>query len=97
MSELELIQKLDEIKALTALSAKNILSLAEAAVYMDYNEDYLRKLVKTKEIKSFRAKSGKVYLRKSDLDIWMTYTEVRTQEEIEEEAKEILKKKGRVA
>jgi excisionase family DNA binding protein len=87
MSELELLQtKLDEIKALTVISIKNALTVEEAALYMGMTTEYVRKMAKTRKIKSYRSKSGRgIYLHKKDLDKWMLATEVRSEEQIQEE------------
>lgn len=91
MSELELIQmKLDEIKALTAISVKNTLTVEEAASYMGLSVEYVRKMAKNRSIKSYRSKSGRgIYFHKADLDKWMMYTEVNTNEHIRSEAARI--------
>lgn len=87
MSELELLQtKLDEIKALTVISIKNALTVEEAALYMGMTAEYVRKMAKTRKIKSYRSKSGRgIYLHKKDLDKWMLATEIRSEEQIQEE------------
>ena len=87
MSELELLQtKLDEIKALTVISIKNALTVEEAALYMGMTTEYVRKMAKTRKIKSYRSKSGRgIYLHKKDLDKWMLATEIRSEEQIQEE------------
>lgn len=87
MSELELLQtKLDEIKALTVISIKNALTVEEAALYLGLTTEYVRKMAKTRKIKSYRSKSGRgIYLHKKDLDKWMLATEVRSEEQIQEE------------
>lgn len=94
MSELELIQaKLDEIKALTAISVKNALTVEEAAAYMGMTTEYVRRMAKTRKIKSYRSKSGRgVYLHKADLDKWMLHTEVNTNEYINSEAMRITRR-----
>lgn len=94
MSELEIIQsKLDEIKALTAISVKNALTVEEAATYMGMTTEYVRKMAKAKKIKSYRSKSGRViYFHKADLDKWMLHTEVNTNEYINSQAERITRR-----
>lgn len=91
MSELELIQmKLDEIKAITILSVKNVLTVEEAAIYMGMTAEYVRRMAKFRKIKSYRSKSGRgIYFHKADLDKWMLHTEVNTTEFIKAEASKI--------
>lgn len=91
MSELELLQmRLDEIKSITILSVKNALTVDEAAIYMGMSSDYVRKMAKTRKIRSYRSKSGRaIYLHKADLDKWMMYSEVKSIEDINNEAARI--------
>lgn len=91
MSELEIIQKkLDEIKAITALSVKKVYTVEEAALYLGMSAEYVRRMCKNRKIKSYRSSSGKgIYLHQSDLDKWMLHTEVNTNEYIRSEAARI--------
>lgn len=90
MSEIDILQKLEEIKSITTISVKNALTVEEAAVYMGMSTEYVRKMAKTRAIKSYRSKSGRViYLHKADLDKWMLHTEVNTSEYISSQAARI--------
>lgn len=91
MSDLELIQmKLDEIKSITIISVKNALTVDEAAIYMGMSSEYVKKMAKNRKIKSYRSKTGRsIYLHKADLDKWMMYSEVMSQEDINNEAARI--------
>ena len=95
MSELELIQnKLEEIKMIATISTKNALTVEEAATYMGMDAEYVRKMAKNKKIKSYRSKTGRgIYLHKADLDKWMMYTEVNTDDYLEERANRLLREK----
>ena len=95
MSELELIQnKLEEIKMIATISTKNALTVEEAATYMGMDAEYVRKMAKNKKIKSYRSKTGRgIYLHKADLDKWMMYTEVNTDDYLEERANRFLREK----
>lgn len=90
MSEIDILQKLEEIKSITTISVKSALTVEEAAVYMGMSTEYVRKMAKTRAIKSYRSKSGRViYLHKADLDKWMLHTEVNTEEWINSQAAKI--------
>lgn len=90
MSEIDILQKLEEIKSITTISVKNALTVEEAAAYMGMSTEYVRKMAKTRAIKSYRSKSGRViYLHKADLDKWMLHTEVNTSEYISSQAAKI--------
>ena len=90
MSEIDILQKLEEIKSITTISVKSALTVEEAAAYMGMSTEYVRKMAKTRAIKSYRSKSGRViYLHKADLDKWMLHTEVNTNEYINYQAAKI--------
>lgn len=90
MSEIDILQKLEEIKYITTISVKSALTVEEAAAYMGMSTEYVRKMAKTRAIKSYRSKSGRViYLHKADLDKWMLHTEVNTNEYINSQAAKI--------
>lgn len=91
MSELEMIQRLDEIKSLTIIQTKDILTAEEAAMYMGLSRSYLYKLCQKLQIVHFHSKSGKtIYFRKKDLNEWMLHSKSITQKEIESEAKRFI-------
>ena len=91
MSEFELIQqKLDEIRNLSFIGFKEILSVDEAAIFMDLSRSHIYKLCQRSEIKHFRSKGGKnIYFRKKDLSEWMLAKECMTVDEINVNAKRI--------
>lgn len=91
MSEFELIQqKLDEIRNLSFIGFKEILSVDEAAIFMNLSRSYIYKLCQCSEIKHFRSKGGKnIYFRKKDLSEWMLAKECMTVDEINVNAKRI--------
>lgn len=89
MSDSELIAKLEEIRTLTLMASKKLLTVDEAAMFLNYAEEYIRKLIKKREFRTYRAKSGRVYIRKSDLEEWMTHSEVLSASQLNEQAIQI--------
>jgi excisionase family DNA binding protein len=91
MSELEMIQRLEEIKSLTIIQIKDILSVKEAAMYMDVSKSYLYKLCQKRQIAHSHSEGGKnIYFRKKDLNEWMLHSKSITQKEIEAKAKRFI-------
>lgn len=91
MSELEIIrQQLEEIRSLSLVGFKDILSVNEAAIFMGLSRSYLYKLCQGMKIKHFRSKEGKtIYFRKKDLTEWMLAEESMTLDEIDIKATRI--------
>lgn len=91
MSDMEMIQRLDEIRNLTIIQAKDVLTMDEAAMYMGLSKNYLYKLCQKLQIVHFHSKGGKnIYFRKDDLNEWMLHSKSITQKEIETEAKRFI-------
>lgn len=62
--------------AITALEqkiwmTKNVLSLKEAAVYMDVSESYLHRLTSQREIPFSKPHGKLIYFERAELDRWM--------------------------
>lgn len=80
-----LSNKLDEICALTALGAKAVLSMREAALLTGYSEGTLYRLTSNKEIPHYK-KRGKLYFRKSELEEWLTDCRIASEQELSSKA-----------
>ena len=84
MSELTLqvlSDKLDAIHSLTAIAAKTILDITEAAVFTGFSVGHLYRLTSTKQIPHYK-KNRKLYFRKAELEEWLTEEAVPTEDDI---------------
>lgn len=84
-----ILDEISEIKALLSqqyLSSKKVLSLREAAIYMDISEDALYKLTGNRLIPHSKPGGKKVYFDKDEIDKWLLSNKVKTIIEIQEEA-----------
>ncbi len=98
-SELEKIQsEQKKIKEITLLSAKQALTMNDAALLTGLSKSYLYKLVCEKKIPYYKSQGGKMtYFEKSELNDWMLKNRMQTTDEIEQEAMTYVitgKKKG---
>lgn len=88
MSELNLqtlSNKLDAIRALTAIAAKPVLDLKEAAMFTGFSEGHLYQLTSKQQIPHYK-KNRKLYFRKVELEEWLTEDYVPTEAEINSRA-----------
>ena len=88
MSELTLqalSDKLDAIHSLTAIAAKTILDITEAAVFTGFSVGHLYRLTSTKQIPHYK-KNRKLYFRKAELEEWLTEEAVPTEDDINSQA-----------
>jgi len=74
---------------------KEILSLREAAVYMDISESLLYKLTSRSEINFSKPNGGRIYFKKSDLNNWMLQNTSQSMNSLEGEVLNYLKKGGK--
>lgn len=66
---------------------KNVLSLREAAQYMDVSESHLYKLTSTRQIPHFKSPTGKlIYFNREELEEWLQSCRVATNEQLEQRA-----------
>ncbi len=76
---------------------KNILSLAEAAEYLQTSKAQLYKLTSERTIPFYKPNGKKIYFKRDELDEWVYGSRVSPHHEIEEEASNYILKRGRVA
>lgn len=80
-----LSDKLDAIHSLTAVAAKTILDLSEAALFTGFSEGHLYRLTSRKQIPHYK-KNRKLYFRKAELEEWLTEEAVPTEDDINRRA-----------
>lgn len=87
MEDNNILEKLEEIKAVTLLGCKDALTVKDASMLTGLSIQYMYKLVQGREIPHYRSKGGKIiYFDKKELNQWMMSTKVRTKKEIDNEA-----------
>jgi len=79
----------------TLIGNKEILSLREAAIYMDISESSLYKLTSRSEINFSKPNGGRIYFKKSDLNNWMLKNAAQSMDSLESEVLNYLKKGGK--
>lgn len=80
-------EKLEEIKKLTLLSAKDVFNMRDAAAYTGLSMDYLYRLVSKRQIPHYKSDGGKLtYFSKSELCAWLLKNRVNTTEEAHDAA-----------
>jgi excisionase family DNA binding protein len=81
------IKEFQELKKLTLLGAKQVLTMDDAAILTGLSKSHLYKLVCYKKIPYYKSQGGKLtYFDKEELNKWMLHTRVKTSTEIETEA-----------
>lgn len=88
------LEKFTNLLQLKIITTKNILSFAEAVLYLDMSESHIYKLTAKRKIPHY--KQGKlIYFLREDLEAWLTANRVRTSDELQLEAISTLKRMGR--
>ena len=80
--ETKIMQQLAEIKALTLLAAKEMLTIDDAVLYTGLGKSYLYVLTCKKKIPFYKPNGNKVYFKKSELNDWLQRNRVASEEEV---------------
>lgn len=84
----EIMQRLDRIEMYSIMAAKSVFTVKEAALFMGVTEQTVRNQVRRKEIPAYKPNQNKLYFKKSELEDWMLRNRVKTEAEVQSEAKE---------
>jgi len=85
--DLELRNELHELKNLTLLSAKKVLTMSDTALLTGLSKSHLYKLCCAKKIPHWKSDGGKfTYFDKSEVEAWQLQRRVKTADELESEA-----------
>lgn len=72
---------------------KKILTTKDAAIYLGVSQTFIRKMCMNRELPYYKSRGGKLnYFKVDDLDSWAMAYRVSTNNEMEEEVSEHLKK-----
>lgn len=77
----DLLNELREIKALSLLAAKNVLTIEEVSKLTDLSVSCLYKKTCTKEIPYYK-KDKRIYFKRQEIEEWMLQNRVATNQEI---------------
>ena len=66
------------------------LTVTEAAAYTGLSKAYLYKLIHLKKITRYKPNNGKVYFKKEDLDVYIFQGKVAADQELREQAEQLL-------
>ena len=87
MTKQQIQTELTEIKQLLSTQADKPLNFDEAAKYLNITKSYLYKLCCWKQISYFKPGGKKNFFKKSDLDNWLFRNKVKSNSQLEEEAR----------
>ncbi len=88
--------KLDTLKSITLIGAKEVLDIKEASLLTGYSTGYLYHLTSAGEIPHYKRNRG-VFFKKSELQEWLTSDRVPTKAELDRQSEQLLSlRKNRV-
>ena len=79
------------------LLQKEIITFAEACLYLDLSSSHLYKLTSSNTIPCYCPQGKKLYFRRSELDLWLTRSRSASVAEVEQKAADYISGKGRRA
>lgn len=92
--QIEIKQQLAEIKALTLLAAKDMLTMDDAVLYTGLGKSYLYVLTCKNKIPYYKPNGKNIYFKKSELNDWLQRGRVNSVTEAESAAALYVAKKG---
>ena len=90
----DIMQQLAEIKALTLLAAKDMLTMDDAVLYTGLGKSYLYVLTCKNKIPYSKPNGKNIYFKKSELNDWLQRGRVNSIAEAESAAALYVAKKG---
>ena len=78
--ETKIMQQLAEIKALTLLAAKEMLTMDDAVLYTGLGKSCLYVLTCKKKIPFYKQNGKNIYFKKSELNDWLQRNRVASEE-----------------
>lgn len=81
----DILNELREIKALSLLAAKNVLTIEEVSKLTDLSVSCLYKKTCAKEIPYYK-KDKRIYFKRQEIEEWMMQNRVATNQEMEQTA-----------
>ena len=90
----DIMQKLEEIKALTLLAAKEMLTMDDAVLYTGLGKSCLYVLTCKNNIPYYKPNGKNIYFKKSELNDWLQRGRVNSIAEAESAAALYVAKKG---
>ena len=94
LQELKIFNKLEELEKLTLLSAKEMLTIDEAARYLEMSKSYLYIMTCKKQIPYYKPNGKRLYFKKTELNEWLQSNRVSSVNEAESSAALYIAKKG---
>ena len=77
------------------LLQKEIITFAEACLYLDLSSSHLYKLTSSNTIPCYCPQGKKLYFRRQELDLWLTRSRSASVAEVEQKAADYISAKGR--
>lgn len=90
----KIYKKLEELEKLTLLSAKEMLTIDEAARYLEMSKSYLYIMTCKKQIPYYKPNGKRLYFKKTELNEWLQSNRVTPLDEAESSAALYIAKKG---
>lgn len=89
----EIMQQLAEIKELSLLAAKDMLTMNDAVLYTGLGKSYLYVLTCKNKIPYYKPNGKTIYFKKSELNDWLQRNRVASKDEAESAAASYIARK----
>lgn len=79
------MQELEEIKRLSFLAAKKVLTVGDVCILTGLTKSYIYKLTSARGIPFYKPNDKTIYFKREDVEAWMLRGRVKSNEEINHE------------
>jgi len=87
-----ILLKLKQLEAkVDYLIEKEVLTVEDAAEYLHVSKGYLYQLCRERKIPHFKSPGSRIYFKRTEIHDWAFSRRVRTKEQLEREAKRLLR------
>jgi excisionase family DNA binding protein len=89
---IQILEKLENIESLLKDQYKQPLTMEEASIYLRVSKSYLYKMTCQSTLPYYKPNGKKIYFKKAELDEWIFKHRIKSNEDIEKEADEYIRK-----
>ena len=88
----QILEKLEKIEAILKEQTRQPMTLEEASKFLNFSKSTLYKMTCQNRLPYYRPNGKRIYFKKSELEAWIFKHRIKTDEEMEKEADEYVKK-----
>jgi excisionase family DNA binding protein len=94
--EEKILQEIEELKSLTLLAAKSVLTIDDVALLTGISKSTLYKMTCKKQLPHYKPNSKLLFFDRSEIEAWAKQNRINTEHEAAEQAEAYCLSKGKI-